>query len=117
MEGCIFCMIVRGEIPSKRVYEDELVVAFDDITPQAPVHTLVVPRKHYADMNDDIPEDLMGHLMSVAAYVAESKGVVRGGYRVLVNNGPDAGQTVSHVHLHVLGGRRLGDSLAGDASA
>ena len=93
MEECLFCRIVRGEIPSRVVYEDDVVFAFDDIAPQAPVHTLVVPKHHYRDLGDGIPIETLGALFAAVPRVAELKGVNESGYRVIVNNGPDAGQT------------------------
>ncbi len=106
---CIFCKIVAGEIPAGRVYEDDRAVAFKDINPQAPTHALVIPREHVASLNDadESHEALLGHLLLVAARVARQEGHAEGGYRTVINTGPDAGQTVFHVHVHVLGGRRL----------
>ncbi|MDO4589773.1 MAG: histidine triad nucleotide-binding protein [Slackia sp.] len=104
MSDCIFCKIAAGEIPATVVYEDELVIAFDDVSPQMPVHTLIVPKEHYRDIGDGIPDALMGHLFNTVKKVAELKGVASSGYRVIVNTGDDACQTVHHVHVHVLGG-------------
>ena len=104
MSDCIFCKIAAGEIPSSIVYEDDLVVAFDDLSPQMPVHTLIVPREHHANIADNIPDDLMGHLFNTVKKIAEIKGIDKSGYRVIVNTGDDAQQTVHHVHVHVLGG-------------
>ena len=84
--------------------EDDLVVAFDDLSPQMPVHTLIVPREHHANIGDNIPDDLMGHLFNTVKKIAEIKGIDKSGYRVIVNTGNDAQQTVHHVHVHVLGG-------------
>lgn len=111
MDDCIFCRIARGEIDAKVVYSDDEFVAFDDMMPQAPVHTLVIPREHYRDLNDDVPCELMGRLCAVVGKVAEAKGVAGSGYRVIVNNGPEAGQTVSHLHVHILGGARMGHGM------
>ena len=111
MEECLFCRIVRGEIPSRVVYEDDVVFAFDDIAPQAPVHTLVVPKHHYRDLGDGIPIETLGALFAAVPRVAELKGVNESGYRVIVNNGPDAGQTVHHVHIHVMGGRHMSHGM------
>jgi histidine triad (HIT) family protein len=106
---CLFCRIIAGEIPSTKVYEDELVVAFNDIAPQAPTHVLVVPRAHVATLNDLTPEHeaLVGHLVRVGAKIAAERGHAGPGYRTVFNCNAEAGQTVFHVHLHVLGGRRL----------
>jgi diadenosine tetraphosphate (Ap4A) HIT family hydrolase len=106
---CIFCKIVRGKIPAKIIYEDDLAVAFEDISPQAPVHTLVIPRKHISTLLDmeDGDRELVGHLFKVAADLAREKGVDNGGFRLVMNTNADAGQTVFHVHLHLLGGRAM----------
>ncbi len=108
-EDCIFCKIAAGEIPAAKVYEDERAVAFRDINPQAPTHALVIPRAHIASLDaaGEADEALLGHLLRVAAQVAHAEGHAEGGFRTVVNNGPDAGQTVFHVHVHVLGGRTL----------
>ncbi|MGQ0721957.1 MAG: histidine triad nucleotide-binding protein [Candidatus Eiseniibacteriota bacterium] len=109
MSRCLFCEIVEGRIPARRVMEDPLAVAFHDISPQAPVHALVIPREHLDDLDRAKPEHeaLLGHLLLVAKAVAAKLGL-SGGYRVVVNRGADGGQTVGHLHLHVLGGRPLG---------
>lgn len=106
--SCLFCKIVNGEIPSTPVYQDELTYAFVDINPKAPVHVLVVPREHIASVDDAGKEDeaLVGHLMTVAAGIARAKGLTRG-YRVVANVGDDGGQTIDHLHLHLLGGRPM----------
>jgi histidine triad (HIT) family protein len=106
--GCIFCRIVAGEIPAKRVFEDEQVLAFADLNPQAPVHLLVIPKQHIASHADVEREHapLLGHLMAVAAELAEAQGLAKG-YRLVINTGPDGGQTVDHLHMHVLGGRPM----------
>ena len=110
MSDCLFCKIAEGKIPSKKVYEDDDVVAFDDIQPQAPVHVLVVPRKHVATLNDLAPEDdaLAGKLLRVAARIARERGIADRGWRAAVNVGRDAHQLVFHVHLHLMGGRGFG---------
>ena len=102
---CLFCRIVRGEVPSTKVYEDAQVYAFEDINPQAPTHVLVVPRRHIARAADVTPDDeaLVGHLYTVANEVARARGLEH--YRLVVNNGEGAGQSVFHLHLHLLGGR------------
>ena len=110
MSDCLFCKIANGGIPAKVVFEDDAALAFRDINPQAPTHVLVIPRKHIASLNELQEEDaaLVGHLHVVAAQIAERENVARDGYRVLFNTGPNAGQTVHHIHLHVLGGRTFG---------
>lgn len=106
MDDCIFCRIAGREIPSSLVYEDDEVVAFNDLHPQAPVHVLVVPRKHIATLNDVKEADsrLVGHLLDAAAKVAREKGIAESGYRVTINVNRGAGQVVFHLHLHVMGG-------------
>lgn len=109
MSDCIFCKIVAGEIPAKRLYEDEHVIAFEDISPKAPFHALVIPKKHIATINAIEAEDEMviGRLYSAAKQIIEDAGYKDQGYRVVMNCGEDAGQTVFHIHLHVLAGRTL----------
>lgn len=109
--NCIFCQIVNGDLPSTRLYEDDRVVVFKDIAPKAPVHLLVVPREHVRNLEEagDAQDALLGHMTAVAAKVAAQAGIAASGYRVVLNNGLDAGQVVFHLHLHVLGGQRLGD--------
>ena len=104
MEDCLFCMIAEGKIPSKKLYEDEQVVAFYDINPQAKVHFLVIPKKHITSAAALTEEDgaLLGHIFAVIAKLAKEQG-----YRVISNVGEDAGQTVKHLHFHVLGGEKL----------
>ena len=111
MDDCLFCRIVRGEIPAATIYQDEHVIAFDDITPQAPVHTLVIPRTHYVDLNDDIPADQIAALFLAVKRVAEIKGVAQSGYRVIINTGVDANQTVPHLHVHIVGGKSLAHGM------
>ena len=109
MSDCIFCKIANKEI-GKLVYEDEAVAAFDDLNPQAPVHVLIVPKKHIARISDVTDGDdicLMGHILTVANKIASDRGVAGGGYRVVVNCNEDAGQSVWHVHFHLLGGRKM----------
>ena len=110
MSECLFCKIVARAIPAALVYEDELVVAFDDINPQAPIHTLVIPRKHFTSVAElqDADVTLFGRLMLAGNAVAKKKGVADTGYRFVVNTGTDGGQSVFHLHLHVLGGRHMG---------
>jgi histidine triad (HIT) family protein len=108
-QNCLFCKIAAGEIPAALVHEDERAVAFRDINPQAPTHVLVNPRAHIESLNDaaQTDEPLLGHLLRVAARVANSEGLSESGYRTVVNTGADAGQSVFHVHVHLLGGRTL----------
>lgn len=107
-EGCIFCKIVAGEVPSKRVYEDEEVIAFEDVNPAAPEHLLVIPREHIRDLNQagEAHAALLGRVNLVAARVAREAGLEA--FRLVQNNGAGAGQSVFHLHYHVLGGRQLG---------
>jgi histidine triad (HIT) family protein len=106
---CIFCKIAKGEIPAKIIYEDDQVVAFDDLRPQAPFHKLIIPRKHIATLNDFDKEDakLAGQMMLVAQKIARDCGIAESGYRVVVNTNRDSGQEVFHIHFHLLGGRQL----------
>jgi histidine triad (HIT) family protein len=110
MSECLFCKIRDGAIPAKLVHEDDRALAFSDINPQAPTHLLIIPRKHIASLNELTAEDdaLVGHLHRVAAQLARASGFADAGYRVLFNTGKNAGQTVFHIHLHLLGGRQLG---------
>jgi len=109
MSECLFCKIVLRTIPATLVYEDDTVVAFDDINPQAPTHTLIIPRKHFASIAElqDSDVELLGCLMLAGKKVAKLKGVSDSGYRFVVNTGAHGGQSVFHLHLHVLGGRHL----------
>ena len=106
--SCLFCRIVRGEIPAKLVAETPECVAFRDINPQAPTHVLVIPREHVASLDAATDAALVGRLSLVAADIARREGLAERGYRTVVNTGPDAGQTVFHLHLHLIGGRALG---------
>ncbi len=108
MSDCLFCKIVSGAIPSKKVYEDETSYAFSDIHPQAPTHVLLVPRKHIASLDhaDAADTALLGELMATATKLAATLGLGKG-YRVVINTGADGGQTVDHLHLHLLGGRAM----------
>lgn len=109
MSDCLFCKIAAKTIPAKVVHEDDQCVAFDDINPQAPVHTLVIPRRHVASMAElnEADAGLLGHLLLVGNQVAKQKGIAEGGYRLVVNTGRNGGQTVFHLHLHLLGGRPM----------
>ena len=106
--ACLFCKIVAGEIPSKKVFEDDRVYAFCDINPQAATHILVVPRKHVASLAETTAGDqeMLGYLHLVAAQIAKSEGLSQG-FRTVINTGPDGGQTVDHLHVHLLGGRAM----------
>ncbi|MDX2423341.1 MAG: histidine triad nucleotide-binding protein [Amphritea sp.] len=107
---CLFCKIINNEIPAEIIYEDDRVIAFNDINPQAPTHALVIPRKHIATLNDITPEDcdLVGHMVMVAGKIAEQQGFAADGYRTVFNCNTHGGQTVYHIHLHVLGGKPMG---------
>lgn len=104
MTDCIFCKIAAGEIPATVVYEDDAVIAFDDLSPMMPVHTLIIPKEHHANIGDNVPDALMGRLFNTVKKVAQVKGISESGYRVIVNTGDDAQQSVHHLHVHVLGG-------------
>jgi histidine triad (HIT) family protein len=106
---CLFCKIVNREVPASIVYEDDAVLAFNDINPQAPVHILVVPKRHISTLNDLQPDDdaIVGEIVRRAAAIAREKAVSTGGFRTVFNTNRDAGQTVFHIHLHLLGGRSL----------
>lgn len=108
--NCIFCRILSGDMPGEILYRDEQVTAFRDARPAAPVHVLVVPNRHIASIQDLQPADepLIGHMFTVANQVAAQEGLAGSGYRLVINQGTDGGQTVFHIHLHVLGGQRLG---------
>ena len=107
-DNCIFCRIARKEIPSSIVFEDDKVVAFRDIDAKAPTHVLIIPRVHVASLNDAKDASLLGALQIAAASIAKAEGIAESGYRTVMNCGADAGQTVFHAHLHLLGGRKLG---------
>lgn len=111
VDDCIFCRIARGEVPVHIIWEDAHAIAFDDNAPQAPVHTLIVSRAHYVNLNDDIPTAVLVSIFGAVSKVARVKGIAESGYRVIVNNGPDASQTVQHLHVHVLGGRAMGQGM------
>ena len=110
---CIFCKIAAGEIPSTKVYEDELVYAFRDIAPMAPTHILVIPKAHIASVNEITAQNsgLVSHIFEVIPQIAQAEGLT-GGYRVVSNCGADAGQTVHHLHFHILGGKTLSVEMA-----
>ncbi len=108
-DECLFCKIIRKEIPAKIVHEDEVCIAFEDLNPQAPIHILLIPRKHIRGLDGAAEEDAtaLGHLLLTAAKIASEKGFAEGGYRTVFNTGAGAGQTVFHIHLHLLGGRNF----------
>ena len=108
MPDCLFCRMIRGEVPTKKVYEDERAFAFDDIKPQAPTHVLIVPKKHITGLKEaeDADAELLGYCQLLAAKIARQRGI-EDGYRTVYNVGPKAGQSVFHLHLHLLGGRNL----------
>lgn len=105
---CLFCKIAQGIIPSKAVFQDKRIYAFPDINPQAPLHVLIIPREHIASLHeaDESHKELLGHMLSMAAEIARQNGLGKG-YRVVANIGPNGGQTVDHLHLHLLGGRAM----------
>lgn len=106
---CIFCKIVRGEMPCSKVYEDDKVLAFNDIDPQTPVHVLVIPKKHYdsiLDIKDD-EMDIVAHIHKIINKIAKEKGIDKTGFRIVNNCGEDANQVVKHIHYHILGGKKL----------
>lgn len=107
--SCLFCKIAAGEIPAKRVHEDDELLAFEDIKPEAPVHILIIPKRHIATLNDLRPDDdaMVGAMLRRAATLAAERGISQSGYRTVMNCNSNAGQTVFHLHLHLLGGRRL----------
>lgn len=109
MSDCIFCKIIKGDIPSTNVFRDEQVTAFRDINPAAPTHILVVPNKHIDEVDTLASEDeaLVGHLVHVAGQLAAREGIAEGGYRLIINTGANAGQTIPHIHVHLLGGAPL----------
>ena len=108
-DNCIFCKIIAAEIPSEKIYEDAECIAFNDISPQAPTHVLIIPRFHLASLNTagTNHKETLGHLLLTAAEIARQKGFAEGGYRVVINTNSDGGQTVFHLHVHLLGGRQF----------
>lgn len=109
MDDCLFCKIIARKIPAKIVYEDARILAFDDIRPQAPAHTLLIPKDHFASLND-VPagkEDILADILVKARRIAADKGISESGYRIVLNTLRDAGQEVFHLHFHLLGGRRM----------
>ena len=111
MSDCIFCKLANGEIPTDMVCQNELAAAFRDASPQAPVHVLVVPKAHYADITDGVPAETLAAMVELVGEVARREGLDETGFRTIMNTGADAGQTVMHLHMHVLGGTRMGEGL------
>jgi histidine triad (HIT) family protein len=109
-EDCIFCKIVQGEIPSSIIFEDDTALAFLDINPAAPTHILIIPKEHIGSVNDldNEHENMVGHLITIGKLLADDQGISASGYRLIINTGQDSGQVVHHLHLHLLGGRRMG---------
>lgn len=113
MEDCIFCKIIKGEIPSEKVYEDDEILAFKDIQPAAPIHVLIIPKKHIANLMEIQKEDseLMGRMVAVMQKIAKQLGIDEKGFRIISNCGPDSGQEVMHLHFHLLAGRTMGQKI------
>jgi histidine triad (HIT) family protein len=111
MDDCIFCLIAAGTIPAEFLWEDEGFVAFRDLHPQMPVHVLIIPREHYSGLGADVPPAVLGGLLAAAPLVAAAVGVAGSGYRVIINTGADAGQTVPHLHMHLLGGAPMAEGM------
>lgn len=110
---CIFCQIVAGKVPSEILYQDEEVIAFRDINPQAPIHLVIIPKRHIPSLTHLSEEDspLMGHMVNIANQLARREGIAESGYRLAINCGKQGGQLVPHLHMHLVGGRRLSDAL------
>lgn len=115
MEDCIFCKIIKKEVPSKIIYEDDNVIAFNDVNPAAPIHILVVPKKHIETLLDVSNEDnkLISYIFKIINKISEENGFAKSGFRVIANCGKDSGQEVKHIHFHVLAGKKLGDKIVG----
>ncbi len=109
MEDCIFCKIINREISASIVFEDERMIAFNDINPQSPIHVLLIPREHFASLKEipDEKKDVLSHLLLKARQIAQEKGIAKKGYRIVLNTERDSGQEVFHIHFHLLGGRRM----------
>jgi len=110
---CIFCQIVAGKVPSEIIYQDEAVIAFRDINPQAPTHLVIIPKRHIPSLTQltEAESSLVGHMVSTANQLAKGEGIAESGYRLVINCGKEGGQLVPHLHLHLLGGRKLSDKL------
>ena len=113
MEDCIFCKIINGEIPSQKVYEDDEILAFNDIKPVAPIHVLIIPKKHISNLMELKEEDMhiIGKIMKAAQKIAKDLGIAEDGFRLISNCGPDSGQEVMHIHFHLLAGKKLGPKI------
>lgn len=111
MSECIFCKLAAGELPASVVYETDEVLAFDDVQPQAPVHVLIVPKAHYEHLGSGVPDGVLAALLAAVPRVAEAKRIDESGYRVIINTGADAAQTVKHLHVHVLGGAPMAHGM------
>ena len=113
MEECIFCKIINGQVPSEKVYEEDEILAFKDIQPAAPIHVLIIPKKHIATLMDIEEEDssLMGKIIQTAKKIAKQLGIEEKGFRLIANCGPDSGQEVMHIHFHLLAGRTMGPKI------
>ncbi len=113
MEDCVFCKIIKGEIPSDKVYEDEEILAFKDINPAAPIHILVIPKKHIPSLVEleQGDEEIIGKIYRIINKIAKEQGIDNKGFRVIVNCGKDGGQEVNHLHFHLLGGKQLGEKI------
>ncbi len=109
MEECIFCKIIKGDIPAKKIYEDDMILSFEDINPAAPVHVLVIPKKHIKSLNELEDEDsnIISHIFTVSRDIAKKLNIDESGYRIVMNCGKDGGQEVPHIHFHILGRRNL----------
>jgi len=110
---CIFCQIVAGKVPSEIIYQDEAMIAFRDINPQAPTHLVIIPKRHIPSLAQltEAESSLVGHVVSTANHLAKGEGIAESGYRLVINCGKEGGQLVPHLHLHLLGGRKLSDKL------
>ena len=106
-DACLFCRIARGEIPAKMIVNNKEIAAFRDISPQAPTHILIIPKKHIASLDDANDANLLGQMMAMAAALARQEGIAKTGYRTVINTGKDGGQSVDHLHIHLLGGRQM----------
>jgi histidine triad (HIT) family protein len=106
-DSCIFCRIARGEIPAQMVANNKEIAAFKDLNPQAPVHILIIPKKHIKSLDDATDSDLLGRMMALAAAIARQEKIAKTGYRTVINTGADGGQSVDHLHIHLLGGRHM----------